>query len=305
MGDDLIKSKYKLKENLIFKYKHLHPLPSEKDLELFYQKKYFQELQKRKGTREAKLLNKKDKKVRLEELKWLQATYFTDRLEMFNKYLSPNRKKILDIGCGSGDFLEFTKKRNWNVVGIEPSRKAFEKAKEKNITIYNLSLKEFIAQRNRKENKFDAVNLSNVLEHVLKPKETILASKKILKPKGIISIQAPNEFNKLQLLAQKKLKKKQWWVAAPDHINYFNFKSLEKLLKFCGFEILLRTTDYPMELFLLIGENYVDNPEMGRLCHQKRINFELSISKELRQMLYNKLAELEIGRNCIIYARKI
>jgi len=59
-----------------------------------------------------------------------------------------------------------------------------------------------------------------------------------------------------------------------------------------------------MELFLLMGDNYVDNPEVGKQCHQKRVNFELSIPKELRRNLYNKLAELGLGRDCIIYARK-
>ena len=98
--------------------------------------------------------------------------------------------------------------------------------------------------------------------------------------------------------------KKEWWIAIPDHINYFNFQSLEKLLKFYGFEILSKTTDFPMELFLLMGENYVDNPEAGKLCHQKRVNFELSIPKELRRNMYEKLLELGLGRECIIYARK-
>lgn len=303
MGNDLIKSEYKLKKDPIFKYKHLDPLPSEKDLKLFYQKKYFRELKKRKGTREAKLINKKNR-VRSKELEWLKKTYFVDRLDIFNKYLSSNQKLILDIGCGSGEFLEFMKKSGWEELGIEPSKEAFKKAKEKGINVYNFTLEEFINQR-KKKNRFNAIVLSNVLEHILKPKKTIMISKELLHPGGVICIQVPNDFNKLQFLASKKVAKKEWWVAIPEHINYFDFQSLEKLLKFFGFEILVKTTDFPIELFILIGDNYVDKPALGKLCHQKRVNFELSIPKELRRNLYQKLAELELGRQCIIYARKI
>jgi len=238
-------------------------------------------------------------------LKWLQETYFTDRLEIFARYLFSNQRTILDIGCGSGEFIEFAKKKKWNVTGIEPSKEAFKKAEEKNITVYNLSLQEFIKiKKEKKLTKFDVILLDNVLEHIPNPKKTLLACKELLSDRGILYIKVPNDFNELQLLAQKKVHKKQWWVAIPDHINYFNFKSLEKLLKFYGFKILLKTTDFPMELFLLMGDNYVDSPKIGKLCHQKRINFELSIPQELRRNLYNKLAELELGRECIIYARK-
>jgi len=302
MENDPIKTKYKLKEDPIFKYKHLDPLPSEKDLKLFYQKKYFQELKKRKGTKESKLINKKNR-ARSKELEWLKKTYFEDRLDVFNKYFPFNKKLILDIGCGSGEFLEFMKNSGWKVVGIEPSEEAFNQAKKKGITVYNLPLEEFVSQSNKKKEKFDVIVFDNILEHVLKPKEILMISHKLLSPDGISYIKVPNDFNRLQLLAQKKLNKRKWWIAIPDHINYFNFQSLEKLLKFCGFEVLLKTTDFPMELFLLMGDDYVDNPEIGKMCHQKRVNFEFSISKELRRNLYNKLAELGLGRECIIYAR--
>ena len=54
-----------------------------------------------------------------------------------------------------------------------------------------------------------------------------MMAKELLSPGGIICIQVPNDFNQLQLLALKKVTKKEWWVAIPDHINYFDFQSLE------------------------------------------------------------------------------
>ena len=79
-----------------------------------------------------------------------------------------------------------------------------------------------------------------------------------------------------------------------------SYKFLEKL----DFKIILSTTDFPMELFLLMGEDYIENNKIGSICHQKRMKFELSISDEIRKDIYNSLASLGIGRSCIVYAKK-
>jgi len=303
MENNLIKMKYSLKENSKFGYRQLYPLPNKEELEQFYEKKYYDHIQKTgRGGHDAKLVSK-ERKVRKKELDWLNKTYFVDKLDILNKFFPSSKRKILDIGCGSGEFLGFMKKLGWKVFGIEPSKEVLWRAKKQGIIVYNSTLEEFVSKKDQR-NKFYVAVLANVLEHVLKPEETISMVKDLLHPGGIICIQVPNDFNKLQLSASRNVKRKDWWVAIPDHLNYFNFKSLEKLLKFYGFDILLKTTDFPMEVFLLMGENYADYPQNGRLCHEKRVNLELSIPKELRRDFYNKLAELEIGRQCIIYARK-
>jgi hypothetical protein len=92
-------------------------------------------------------------------------------------------------------------------------------------------------------------------------------------------------------------------VAIPDHINYFDFKSLSTLLKRLGFEVIYSQTDFPMELFLLMGDDYVGNKEIGNKCHQKRVNFEMAVPGELRRRIYQALAEVGLGRVCIIFAR--
>ena len=304
MENNLIKNKYKLKKDQRFGYKHLDPLPSESEVKEFYEKEYYQRIQKTVRSGHEKKLISKNQDVRIKELNWLQRTYFVDRLDALNKFIHSSQKTIFDIGCGTGEFMEFMKSSGWKTFGIEPSKEAFKKAKEKGITVHNLSLDEFVSQKNREVKKFNVINLAFILEHVLHPKEVIISLKNFLKREGVLYIQVPNDFNELQSSASQKVDKKEWWIVAPDHINYFNFQSLEKLLKFCGFEILFKTTTFPMELFLLMGENYVDNPEIGKICHRKRVNFELSITKELRRDIYSNLAELGLGRECVIYARK-
>lgn len=56
----------------------------------------------------------------------------------------------------------------------------------------------------------------------------------------------------------------------PDHINYFDFHGIEILLENLGFGIVLKTSDFPMELFLLMGKDYIENYKVGSKCHQKK-----------------------------------
>ncbi len=308
MENDLMKIKYKIKEDPTFGYKHLDPLPSPEQLDHFYKEQYYQYLQELlrtgRGGRNPKLSGK-DQKVRKKEQRWLDKTYFTDMLYVFNKFIGHQKRKTLfDIGCGTGEFLQFMKKAGWEVFGIEPSKEASQKMKKKGIAVYS-SPEAFTSRQEEKRPQFDVITLINVLEHVIDPKETIVSLKRFLKKGGILYVRVPNDFNKLQALASKKIKQKQWWIAPPSHLNYFSFQTLEKLLKFCGFEILLKTTDFPMELFLLMGDNYIDKPKLGKVCHQKRVNFEFAISKEIRKDFYQKLAEIELGISCRIYGRKI
>jgi hypothetical protein len=61
-----------------------------------------------------------------------------------------------------------------------------------------------------------------------------------------------------------------------------------------------------MELFLLIGDVYVGNGELGKVCHQKRVRFESLMRKygKGKKLIefYRALAELDLGRQVVCYA---
>ena len=71
---------------------------------------------------------------------------------------------------------------------------------------------------------------------------------------------------------------------------------------------MIRESTFPLELFLLMGQDYVKNPKIGKKIHLERIQFEKSFVKrketELKRKIYQKLAEIGIGRTAIIYAKK-
>jgi hypothetical protein len=65
---------------------------------------------------------------------------------------------------------------------------------------------------------------------------------------------------------------------------------------------------FPIDLFLLMGENYVGDDELGRRCHGKRKRLEINLEKagltDLKRSLYRSFAELGIGREIQVIGRK-
>ncbi|MCS6131031.1 class I SAM-dependent methyltransferase [Clostridium botulinum] len=286
--------KFSVIEDKIYKYKRLDPVPTSDELNEFYGKEYY-EIKKKNDIGSAdRFIN--DKKDKDEELLWLQKTEYRDAYTIFHKYFTDGQ--ILDIGCGSGEFLSYMGDNGFGIVGIEPSIIAYEKAKERGLEVYNCDLFSFLEV----DKKFDIINMTNVLEHIPEPVKVIAECKKLLNKNGIIRIKVPNEFSQLQLEAIEKFNKEEYWVAIPDHVNYFNFESLTNLLTNEGFEIINKTVDFPMELFMFMGEDYVKEKSLGKICHEKRKKMEMNLSEDMRRKLYDAFAQIGLGRNIYMYA---
>jgi len=277
----------------VCEFKHIIPIPTKQELKNIYRDEYY--------TREKPFYLKRT----YEDLEWWNLIY-ADRYDTFEKNLPSDRRSILDIGTGPGFFLLYGKKRGWSVLGIEPSKQAAEHAKSLGIKV----IEEFMdCSLANKLDKFDVIHMSEVLEHVPDPTEMIKITHDLLKPGGLLCVSAPNDYNPFQKVLREICRYKPWWVAPPYHINYFDFESLEKLVKKNGFKIILKEATFPIDIFLLMGDNYVGNDSLGRRCHKKRKQFELLLSKgkynNLRRRLYRCFAQIGIGRQVIITGEKI
>src|SRR5258708_9267666 len=58
-----------------------------------------------------------------EDREWA-ALASSDRLESFEQLLPPERRRLLDVGCGPGSFLQTARERGWSGQGLEPSPQA-------------------------------------------------------------------------------------------------------------------------------------------------------------------------------------
>lgn len=228
----------------------------------------------------------------------------TDRLEAFERLLVHGRRRLLDIGSGPGFFVKAAQDRGWEAIGIEPSRQAAAHARRLGVEVVEGF---FNAETAPALGHFDAVHLNNVLEHVPDPIEILTLARERLASGGLLCIGVPNDFSPLQIAAAAG-GLDQWWIAAPHHLNYFDFDSLGAVLERLGFTVSARMTSFPMEAFLLMGEQYVGDAAVGRACHEKRKRFDLALEQaglgETRRAFYRALADAGIGREAVIIAVK-
>jgi 2-polyprenyl-3-methyl-5-hydroxy-6-metoxy-1,4-benzoquinol methylase len=154
--------------------------------------------------------------------------------------------KLLDVGCGYGFFLLEAQKNGWEVFGTELSEIAVSYANTKqnlpNVFYTDLSENVFENQ------KFEAINLTNVLEHVPSPTKTLLDCKRILSDDGVLTIRVPNmDFNnlKFKLLPILKILRlgkdgELTYLSSPPpiHLSGFSKKTLSKYFKKIGMEII-------------------------------------------------------------------
>lgn len=272
---------------------HINPIPTVEELTNTYRHDYYKKTKPLSLTRY------------MEDQDWHQIQY-ADRYETFEEQLDTSQRRILDAGCGPGLFLKCGKERGWETVGVEPSTQAAEKARSFDIETYEEFLSFELAE---KIGKFDVVHSSLCLEHIPNPIEFIQIINHVTKPGGLICITAPNDYNPFQHALREVENFKPWWIVPSHHINYFTPDSLSKLLEKNGYEIVLRESTFPIDMFLLMGDNYVGNDQMGRSCHKKRIQFEKTLHKAglnpLKRKIYRALTELGIGREICLYAKKV
>jgi SAM-dependent methyltransferase len=212
---------------------------------------------------------------------------------------------LIEIGSGPGFFLDTAVARGWNAIGVEPSQQAAAFAQGRGLTVHNRTFADAVAQGLPPA---DAIAATNVLEHIPDPIATLTLARDLLKPGGVLCITVPNDFSPLQCAARDGKGHAPWWVAPPHHLNYFDFDSLEKLLTRLGLQPIARQTSFPMEAFLLMDDDYVRRPEIGRAMHAKRKSFDLAFEAagigDVRRKLYGALAAAGIGREATVVARK-
>lgn len=143
------------------------------------------------------------------------------KLQLISKFNKTG--KILDIGCGTGEFLKTFKDAKWDTLGIEPSPDVRKMAIEN----YGLDIREEAEIKNLETASFDVITMWHVLEHVPDLNERIEDLKRLIKPNGIIIIAVPNCTS-----LDAKIYKESWAAYdVPRHLYHFSPKDIETVFK--------------------------------------------------------------------------
>jgi SAM-dependent methyltransferase len=223
-----------------------------------------------------------------------------DKLADWASILGRPTGAVLDVGCSGGLLLEYALAHGWQGEGVEPSELAAAEAREHGVSVH-CSLYQVLELPAA---SFDVVHSKLLAEHLPDPAGFCAWAARVLRPGGVLTVHVPNDFNQLQLAARDTLGLHDWWVAPPFHLNYFSYDSLERLLRRCGFSIVGRDATFPMEWFLLMGENYVLDERLGASAHRRRMLFEQRLETlGQRRALHAHLAAEDVGREAIVHAR--
>jgi len=165
-------------------------------------------------------------------LKWSDPTAF--RLKMSLKVL-PERGKILEIGCGAGQFIRAIKKLRPELecYGYDISENAINRAKSYNDGV------SYISEFRVLNSKFDVVLIYDVLEHVENPEDLIKQVKASFNSGGKFYLFVPCERDWMSLwnLLEKTGLKKDLTKKYAGHINYFTRHAVYDILKKYDFKI--------------------------------------------------------------------
>lgn len=184
---------------------------------------------------------------------------------------------ILDIGAGTGDFLDAFNSESWIKFSIEPSVKLHSKLNEKGIHL-KAHLEEF------EDLCFDVITLWHSLEHIPNLDHTIKHLKRIIKPNGIIFIAVPN-YNSFDAKFYKS-----YWAAwdVPRHLWHFSRSGLKSVFYKYGFSCT-KERGMPFDAFYvsMLSEQYKSNGNfLSAFLIGALSNLKALFTKEYSSVIY-------------------
>ncbi len=219
-------------------FEFTNPIPLESEIGSYYEsEEYISHSNTSKG-----LINKLYQTVRSQTLK--------EKINILKNLSS--KRELLDIGSGTGEFLNEANKSNYNTIGIEPSKKA----RDNSIKNYNLNVSEEPYLKELKDNSFDFITMWHVLEHVYHLNDRVKEIYRLLSNGGFAIIAVPN----CESYDAKKYK--EYWAAydLPRHLYHFKQKDITSLFKQNGFEYVktlpMRFDSYYVSM---LSEKYKNN----------------------------------------------
>lgn len=141
-----------------------------------------------------------------------------------------NGKSLIDIGCGTGEFLVHMRSRGWQVQGVEPSPDAARVAKDQ----YQLRISEGHFDRMEAGDlSASVVTLWHALEHMHDPVSALRGIHGMLDAEGLLVIAVPNRLSLDARLYGTE------WVAydIPRHLYHFTPDSMRQMLWLADFEV--------------------------------------------------------------------
>lgn len=196
------------------------------------------------------------------------------RISLLRSYVPSGR--LLDIGCGVGETLIAARAGGYEAVGLDVGQYPVDHCRSLGFEVYRAS----ITQTGLPDNSFDVVTMWDVIEHIPRTSEGLREVWRILKPGGIAAIMTPSgEYLRAHFCRHTYRGYRKNW--AKTHLVYHNARTLDRVLRDCGFVPLPRAVLHVGALHGLsaLGEATVALPRyiLGSLRSALRLNRNLFV----------------------------
>ena len=167
------------------------------------------------------------------------VNYEEDKSAMFKTFevylgkieqFTPRKGKLLDVGAATGFFVQLAIERGWKASGIEISDYAAKVARQKGLDVMTGTLESVDFDTS----SFGVVTLWDVIEHLSDPVSHLKLIYNILEVGGLVAINTPDSAS----FAARIFGKRWHLLVPPEHLFYFNYRSLLALLRNSGFEVV-------------------------------------------------------------------
>ncbi len=200
----------------------------------------------------------------------------------------PDGKRLLDVGCHIGVFVDVAQQRGWDAWGIEPSRWAAEQAQAQGLKVVNgtLATCDLVAA------SFDVITLWDVIEHVPDPRAELAHVHRLLKPSGGVVVIHTIDIESLFA----RLMGRRWPWLMEMHLYYFSPRTLRRMLQELNLQVIHAS---PQGRYLRLG--YL----VSRLQAYSQPLYRLLDVTITRLKLRRLAVSVNLGDLFTLYARKM
>ena len=170
-----------------------------------------------------------DEWVRAEHDGTYKDDVFADVLSALAARLPSGRRRLLDVGAHAGRFLATARRAGWHVEGLElnPKTGAYA-ARVTGAAVYQGNVHTLDADA-----QYDAVTLTDVLEHIPEPRAVLARVRRLLAPGGWIAVKVPNGRAQRAKERVRAMVRPGYRPTLADnlvHVNHFTPASLDRAL---------------------------------------------------------------------------
>lgn len=192
--------------------------------------------------------------------------------------------QLLDVGCGNGRYLKLMESVGWKVAGVEIDEKAAKIAQQN----YDLSV--FVGDIENapfKEESFDVITVSHVIEHIPEPISFIQKLVLLLKKGGLLIVVTPNADS----LGHRLFRANWYQLNPPLHLRVYTLKSMKKLIELVGGLTLIRLRTNP-RMSEQVYKRSLEIRDTEKLIKLENAPFGLSPAHRRQMSLFTWLEKL-------------